>query len=196
MKTSIRMNDWINDNIDQTTDFRVSYQEIDYNIDSPLNMHLLQHTRQNLQSRQRRIPCNSLQEVSKRITKYFLSWKILNSVILGIWKVNHMHAYKTFLRSLTLFISLYHPLINSFSMNKKIMYVIFAEVLLTDKVKSLVRHYELYWDVQKIHMDLLVHTETSTNASVDSDHLLTYITIANLSDGLWGGYTDVFILHR
>ena len=34
--------------------------------------------------------------------------------------------------------------------------------LLTDKGKSLVRHYELHWDAQKIHKDLLAHTEIST----------------------------------
>ena len=75
------------------------------------------------------------------------------------------------------------------------MYAVFTEVLLKDKEKSLVRDYESHWDAQKIYEDLLVHAETSTNASAESDQIITYITTANLGDGTWRGSTEAFIHH-
>ena len=48
------------------------------------------------------------------------------------------------------------------------MYAVFTELLLTDKVKLLVRYYELHWDAYKIHKDVLVYAETSTKKSVES----------------------------
>ena len=75
------------------------------------------------------------------------------------------------------------------------MYALFAEVLLTDKGKSLVRRCGLHWDAHKIHKDLLVYAETSTKASVESFQLITCIVTANLGDGLWRVFTEAFILH-
>ena len=82
-----------------------------------------------------------------------------------------------------------------FNEKSAFMYAVFAEVLLTDKEKSLVRSHELHWDAQKIHEELLAHAETSTKASVESAQILTYITTANLGDGTWRGSTEAFILH-
>ena len=42
-----------------------------------------------------------------------------------------------------------------FSENNVFVYAAFAEVLITDKGKSLVKCYKLYWDAQKIDEDLL-----------------------------------------
>ena len=64
------------------------------------------------------------------------------------------------------------------------MYAVFVEFLLTYKVKSLVRCYELHWDAQKIHEELLAHAETSTKVYVESAKILTYITTTNLDDGI------------
>ena len=72
------------------------------------------------------------------------------------------------------------------------MHAIFAECLLTDKGKSLVRSHELHWNAQNIHEELLAHAETSTKSSAQ---ILTCITTANLGDGTWSGYTEAFIRH-
>ena len=53
-----------------------------------------------------------------------------------------------------------------FCENNALVYAVFAEVLCTDKGKSLVRYYELHWDTQKIYENLLAHTKISTKASV------------------------------
>ena len=75
------------------------------------------------------------------------------------------------------------------------IYAVFAEVLLTDKGKPLVRYHELHWDAQKIHEELLAHAKTFTKSSVESAQILTVITTEILSDGTWRGSTETFILH-
>ena len=74
------------------------------------------------------------------------------------------------------------------------MYAVLVEFLLTGKGKSLVRHYELYWDTQKIHRVLLTHAVTSTKTSVGSDQLLTYIITTILVDGSRRDSNEAFIL--
>ena len=76
-----------------------------------------------------------------------------------------------------------------FNEKNAFMYAVFAETLLTDKGKSLVRSHERHWDAQRIHTELLAYAETSTKASVESAQVLTYITTAVLGDGTWRGST-------
>ena len=75
------------------------------------------------------------------------------------------------------------------------MYAVFAEVILTDKILSLVKCYELHWDAQKTHEDLLAHSKNSTKASVESDQILTYIITADSCNGTWRGSIEAFVLH-
>ena len=75
------------------------------------------------------------------------------------------------------------------------MHAVFTEVLLTDKAKSLISHYELHWDAQKIHRDLFAYAATSANVSVESIQCLAYIATIILGDASWRGSAELYILH-
>jgi len=64
-----------------------------------------------------------------------------------------------------------------------------------DKGKALVRSYEVDANTQKIFAELCEDTLRSTNFSIDSSRLLSYITSVRIGDGHWNGTTHHFILH-
>ena len=75
------------------------------------------------------------------------------------------------------------------------MYDVFVCVLKTDKGKAIVRKYKGIFDARSIYQELQEYASKSTQAIVDANTLLQYITIARLSDGSWNGTTRHFVLH-
>ena len=68
------------------------------------------------------------------------------------------------------------------------MYAVFICVLKTNKGKAIVRKYKGTFDAQSI-------SSKSTQAVIDANTLLQYITTASLSDGTWNGTTEQIVLH-
>ena len=52
-----------------------------------------------------------------------------------------------------------------------------------------------FFDAQSIYQELQEYASKSTQAIIDANTLLQYITIASLSDGSWNGTTRHFVLH-
>ena len=76
------------------------------------------------------------------------------------------------------------------------MYAVFECTLLTDQGKAYVHEHEATFDVQTIYKKIKTYSSTSTKASIDASHILSYITSARLGDGSsWKGTTHGFILH-
>ena len=75
------------------------------------------------------------------------------------------------------------------------MYDVFVPVLKTDKGKAIVRKYKGIFDARSIYQELQEYASKSTQAIVNANTLLQYITIASLSDGSWNGTTRHFVLH-
>jgi hypothetical protein len=76
---------------------------------------------------------------------------------------------------------------------KTFMYAVLDDHLKTDKVKALIRKFELTRDAQSIYRELKKHALCSTAAKLSGDSLLQYITTAQLP-GNWRG-TASFVLH-
>ena len=68
-------------------------------------------------------------------------------------------------------------------------------MLQTDMGKHLVRLHENDFDAQAIFKKLSNHAKTSTQASIDTADLLSYITSVKLHNTNWRGTTNAFILH-
>ena len=75
------------------------------------------------------------------------------------------------------------------------MYAVFIRVLKMDKGKAIVRKYKGTFDAQSIYRELQEYALQSTQAVIDANTLLQYITTASLSDGTWNGTTEQFVLH-
>ena len=75
------------------------------------------------------------------------------------------------------------------------MYAVFIRVLKTDKGKAIVRKYKGTFDAHSIYRELQEYASKSTQAVIDANTLLQYITTASLSDGTWNGTTEQFVLH-
>ena len=75
------------------------------------------------------------------------------------------------------------------------MYAVFVRVLKMDKGKAIVRKYKGTFDAQSIYRELQEYASRSTQAVIDANTLLQYITAASLSDGTWNGTTEQFVLH-
>ena len=75
------------------------------------------------------------------------------------------------------------------------MYAVFVRVLKMDKGKDIIRKYKGIFDAQSIYQELQEYASKSTQAAIDANTLLRYITIASLSDGSWNGTTRHFVLH-
>ena len=82
-----------------------------------------------------------------------------------------------------------------FEEKQKFIYSVFNDCLQTDVGKSLVRTHEKTYDAQKIYKELKAHATASTQATLDTDELLTYVTSTKLSKGQWRGTHHAFILH-
>ena len=82
-----------------------------------------------------------------------------------------------------------------FDEKQKFIYSVFDDCLKTDVGKSLVRTYEATYNAQAIYKELKAHATESTQATLDTDELLTYITSTKLSKGQWRGTHHEFILH-
>ena len=65
------------------------------------------------------------------------------------------------------------------------MYTVFVRVLKTDKGKAIIQKYKGIFDAQSIYQELQEYASKSTQAIIDANTLLQYITIASLSDGSW-----------
>ena len=75
------------------------------------------------------------------------------------------------------------------------MYAVFVRVLKTDKGKAIIRKYMGTYDAQSIYHELQEYASKSTQAVIDANTLLQYITTASLSYGSWNGTTEQFVLH-
>ena len=82
-----------------------------------------------------------------------------------------------------------------FQEKQAFMYSVFNKILLTDTGRELVRQHDKKFDAQKIYASLVEKTLHSTKASLDSSHILSYVTTVKLGDGSWRGTTHSFILH-
>lgn len=78
---------------------------------------------------------------------------------------------------------------------QKFVYAVLEKNLLTDKGKSLIRHYAATFDAQKVYRDISKYAKSSTQAAMEASTLLAYITSANCGDGTWKGSTQSFILN-
>ena len=79
--------------------------------------------------------------------------------------------------------------------NNKYLYAVFVCILRTDKSKAIVRKYKSMFDAQSIYRELQEYATNSTQAVLDSNMLLQYITTARIDDGTWNSTTEKFILH-
>ena len=82
-----------------------------------------------------------------------------------------------------------------FDEKQKFIYSVFNECLQTDMGKSLVRTYESTYNAQKIYKELMIHATASTQATIDTDELLSYVTSTKLNKSQWRGTHHAFILH-
>ena len=82
-----------------------------------------------------------------------------------------------------------------FQQQQYYLYAVFVRVLKTDKGKAIVRKYKSTFDAQSIYKDLQEYATNSTQAVIDSNTLLQYITTARIDDGSWNGMTEQFVLH-
>ena len=93
----------------------------------------------------------------------------------------------------------YHPSnqddLAIFAEKQKFIYSVFEEKLQTDMGKYFVRQHEHDYDAQAIYSKLLAHARASTQASIDTADLLSYITTTKLHDSKWCGTAHSFILH-
>ena len=78
---------------------------------------------------------------------------------------------------------------------QKFIYSVFDECLLTDMGKALVRSYESTFNAQKIYEELEKDATTSTQATIETSELLTYLTSTKLGKTPWRGTYHAFILH-
>ena len=81
-----------------------------------------------------------------------------------------------------------------FNEKQKFIYSVFESVLKTDMGKYFVRQHESDYNAQAIFRKLKQHALSSTQASLDSSTLLTYLTSARL-DSKWRGTAHAFILN-
>ena len=75
------------------------------------------------------------------------------------------------------------------------LYAVFVCILKTDKGKVIVHKYKSSFDAQSIYQELQEYATNSTQAVIDSNTPLHYITTACIDDSSWNGMTEKFILH-
>jgi hypothetical protein len=85
--------------------------------------------------------------------------------------------------------------IELFGEKQKFVFAVFDKILLTDKGKSLVRHYAKTSDAQKVFCDLSLYASSPTMANMEAEDLLKYITSIRFGDGMWKGTAHGFILN-
>ena len=189
------MNEWINLEKDISEEFHLTYQEKDYNIDAPQSA----STQSFLENPNTTLQYNPVQQFTRGTNKDIKAFpKLKDSKQWDSWYLSTKSQAR--IQDLSegidpQYIPIGEPYRLLFNEKNAFMYAVFAEVLLIYKEKYLVRSYELHWDAQKIHEELLAHAETSTKESVESAKILIYITTANLDDGTWRSSTETFILH-
>ena len=82
-----------------------------------------------------------------------------------------------------------------FHEQQQYLYAVFVRILKTDEGKAIARKYKSTFDAQSIYRELQEYTINSTQAVIDSNTLLQYITTASIVDGSWNGMTEQFVLH-
>ena len=82
-----------------------------------------------------------------------------------------------------------------FHEQQQYLYAVFVRILKTDEGKAIARKYKSTLDAQSIYRELQEYATNSTQAVIDSDTLLQYITTASIVDGSWNGMTEQFVLH-
>ena len=75
------------------------------------------------------------------------------------------------------------------------MYSVFEEKLQTDMGKYYVRQHDADFDAQAIFESLSTYAKKSTQASIDTADLLSYITTIKLHDSTWRSGAHAFVLH-
>ena len=82
-----------------------------------------------------------------------------------------------------------------FHERQQYLYAVFVRILKTDEGKAIARKYKSTFDAQSIYRELQEYATNSTQAVIDSNTLLQYITTACIVDGSWNGMTEQFVLH-
>ena len=82
-----------------------------------------------------------------------------------------------------------------FHEQQQYLYAVFVRILKTDEGKAIARKYKSTFDAQSIYRELQEYATNSTQAVIDSNTLLQYITTACIVDGSWNGMTEQFVLH-
>ena len=82
-----------------------------------------------------------------------------------------------------------------FHEQQQYLYAVFVRILKTDEGKAIARKYKSTFDAQSIYRELQEYATNSTQAVIDSNTLLQYITTACIVDGSWNGTTEQFVLH-
>ena len=82
-----------------------------------------------------------------------------------------------------------------FHEQQQYLYAVFVRILRTDKGKAIVRKYKSTFNAQSIYRELQEYATNSTQAVIDSNTLLQYITTACIDDGMWNSTTEKFVLH-
>ena len=78
---------------------------------------------------------------------------------------------------------------------QKFLYAVLESKVLTDHGKAIIRQHDDDFDAQTVYRKLQEHHLRSTQATIDSSSILSYITSARLGNGEWRGSTTTFILH-
>ena len=82
-----------------------------------------------------------------------------------------------------------------FHEQQQYLYAVFVRILKTDEGKAIARKYKSTFDAQSIYREMQEYATNSTQAVIDSNTLLQYITTACIVDGSWNGMTEQFVLH-
>ena len=82
-----------------------------------------------------------------------------------------------------------------FHEQQQYLYAVFVRILKTDEGKAIACKYKSTFDAQSIYRELQEYATNSTQAVIDSNTLLQYITTACIVDGSWNGMTEQFVLH-
>ena len=83
----------------------------------------------------------------------------------------------------------------TFGEKQKFMYAVLEEKLQTDMGKYYVQLHEHDYNAQEVFHKLSEYAKTSTQASIDTADLLSYVTSAKIHKSNWRGTSHAFILY-
>ena len=75
------------------------------------------------------------------------------------------------------------------------MYAVFVQKLVLDKDQEIVRKHAIKKDAFQIWQELSSEMQTSTTAQVESDWIMTYLTTSKITNGVWRGTHEGYIIN-